>query len=78
MKQVVIPEGKALIAVTVKKPINDKNAHFVGDPGHKSICDSCFFDKYFSHLHTNPCKLFKCGGDSDDHKIVYQLIDYGG
>ena len=73
-----IPLNKALVAVEAKKIINQPGSKFVGDPGHKSNCDECFFDKFYSPLRGSPCGMFPCSNKSrkDGKNVIFQLVDY--
>ena len=78
MKNIFIPIGKALIIVEEEKPINKETAIYADAKGHKSLCDKCFFNQYFTNETCSPCKHFICANKDKDSKtgFYYKLVDY--
>jgi len=75
-----IPIGKALVVVEALQIINKPSQKFVGDPGHKSVCDSCFFDFYWNINDGGLCKKFACGARKrkDGKNVIFKLVDWPG
>ena len=73
-----LPIGKAIVAVEAEIPQSSPGSKYVGDKGHKSKCDACYFDQFYSPLYESVCHKFPCRKEcrQDGKDIVFKLIDH--